>query len=166
MRAGIALGSNLGDRLGNLKAARERLSQAAGVHSPVLASAAYETEPIGCEPGAPRFLNAVLEIDYNGEPLALLRQLREIEAALGRPAAHLQNTSRTIDLDLLYFGETEISRNELQLPHPRMHERRFVLEPLGQIRPELVLPRRRETVAELLRRLPDAPPLVRIASEW
>jgi 2-amino-4-hydroxy-6-hydroxymethyldihydropteridine diphosphokinase len=69
-------------------------------------------------------------------------------------------------LDLLYFGNAQISDDRLQLPHPRMHERRFVLEPLRDIRPELVLPLQTETVAALLTHLPETPPLVRVASEW
>ena len=80
-----------------------------------------------------------------------------------------RNAPRTIDLDLLYFGDAmlSIAMLDLQLPHPRMHERRFVLEPLAEIRPDLVLPGQADSiVATLLRDLPDATPLVRIASEW
>ena len=107
-----------------------------------------------------------MEVGYTGEPEELLVQLRKIEAATGRPAAHEKNTSRTLDLDLLYFGDVTMMRPDLELPHPRMHERRFVLEPLCEIRPELVLPHQRASVADLLRRLPATPPLVRVASEW
>ena len=166
MRAGIALGSNLGDRLANLSSARHELTNLLETRPPVLASSIYETDPVGCERGAPAFLNAVIEIRYAGDADDLLKQLRRIEAALGRPVAHARNTSRTLDLDLLYFGDVTIERAELQLPHPRMHERRFVLEPLCDIRPELVLPQQTETVAALLARLPATPPLLRIHSEW
>ena len=140
MRAGVALGSNLGDRLGNLNSARRQISSLANVRPPIFASAAYETEPVACEPGAPKFLNAVMEIGYAGEPEELLRQLRAIESSLGRPPAHARNVSRTVDLDLLYFGEVQVAGADLELPHPRMHERRFVLEPLAEIRPDLMLP--------------------------
>jgi 2-amino-4-hydroxy-6-hydroxymethyldihydropteridine diphosphokinase len=166
MRAGIALGSNLGDRLGNLSMARRQISALPQVQPPVLASAAYETEPVACEPGAPKFLNAVMEIEYAGEPEELLRELRGIESALGRTAAAARNVSRTADLDLLYFGDVQVSGAELELPHPRMHGRRFVLEPLAEIRPELILPAQSVTVAELLHQIPDTEPLVRFASEW
>ena len=166
MRAGIALGSNLGDRLATLSAARVAITELADADQPMLASAAYETEPVGCEPDAPRFLNAVMEIGYAGNAPELLRELRRIEAELGRPPLHAKNRSRTLDLDLLYFGAIEINAAELQLPHPRMRERRFVLEPLREIRPDLVLPSQPADVATLLRQLPDTQPLLRFASEW
>ena len=165
-RAGIALGSNLGDRLATLSSARREIAHLRAIEQPVLASAVYETEPVGCEPGAPPFLNAVIEIGYAGDAHELLRELRRIEATLGRPAAHARNTSRTVDLDLLYFGDMTLADNELQLPHPRMHTRRFVLEPLSDISSELILPLHSKTVAELLADLPATPPLVRVASEW
>lgn len=166
MRAGIALGSNLGDRLGHLRAARERIAKVDRIEPPILASSVYETDAVGCEPGAPKFLNAVVEVGYDGDALTLLRKLRQIEADLGRSPAHARNTSRTIDLDLLYLGDTRISTAELQLPHPRMHERRFVLEPLADIRPDHVLPGQTEIVRRLLQQLGATEPLVRFASEW
>jgi 2-amino-4-hydroxy-6-hydroxymethyldihydropteridine diphosphokinase len=166
MRAGVALGSNLGDRLANLKAARERIVRLPGVGEPMLASSVYETEPVKCEAGAGKFLNAVIELQYDGDAAAQLRELRQIEATLGRPAEHARNISRTLDLDLLYFGDMTISQPELELPHPRMHERRFVLEPLAEIRPDLVLPGQTQNVAMLLAQLPDRSPLLRVASEW
>ena len=166
LRAGVALGSNLGDRMANLRAAREQISDLAPVQPPLLSSGLYETEPVGCEPGAGPFLNAVIEFGFSEEAEQLLESLRDIERALGRPPAHPRNTSRTLDLDLLYLGEARIQSPALQLPHPRLHERRFVLEPLADIRPDLVLPTHAETVSVLLQRLAETPPLVRIASEW
>jgi 2-amino-4-hydroxy-6-hydroxymethyldihydropteridine diphosphokinase len=166
MRAGIALGSNLGPRLLTLRKARAEIERLPKVEPPILASSIYETAPVGCELGAPSFLNAVIEIGYRGDADELLQWLRAIEAESGRPLAHAKNTSRTLDLDLLYFGDVTITRSELQLPHPRMHERRFVLEPLNEIRPDLVLPQQNETVANLLAQLPPTPPLLRDPSEW
>ncbi|MEO5721382.1 MAG: 2-amino-4-hydroxy-6-hydroxymethyldihydropteridine diphosphokinase [Chthoniobacterales bacterium] len=166
MRAGIALGSNLGDRLANLRAARARIEALPEVAGPLLASAIYETEPVDCEPDAGKFLNAVLEVGYAGDAMELLHHLRQIEASLGRPPRHERNASRTLDLDLLYFGELILSTPELELPHPRMQARRFVLEPLVEIRPELVLPAQKKNVTDLLAALPDASPLVRTAREW
>ncbi|MDQ6656026.1 MAG: 2-amino-4-hydroxy-6-hydroxymethyldihydropteridine diphosphokinase [Verrucomicrobiota bacterium] len=158
-RAGIALGSNLGDRLANLRAAREQITALSSLQLPIFSSAVYETEPIACEPHAPQFLNAVVEIGYAASARELLAALRQIEAALGRPAAHARNTSRTLDLDLLYFDDLRISEPELQLPHPRMHERLFVLQPLSDVRPDLV-------AVDRLRELAATQPLVRFASEW
>ena len=166
MRAGVAIGSNLGERLANLRNARKDVAALAGVLPPMRASAIYETEPVGCERGAAKFLNAAIEFGYAGEAGNLLRALAAIEKLLGRSASHERNVSRTIDLDLLYFGELEIETAELQLPHPRLTEREFVLRPLADIRPELVLPKQTEPVGVLLLRLPDAGAVVRVAAEW
>jgi 2-amino-4-hydroxy-6-hydroxymethyldihydropteridine diphosphokinase len=130
------------------------------------ASAIYETEPIGCERGAAKFLNAAIEFGYTGEAGDLLCALAAIERMLGRSASHARNVSRTLDLDLLYFGELEVETAELQLPHPRLTEREFVLRPLADIRPDLVLPKQTESVAALLLQLSDAGTVVRVALEW
>src|SRR6185437_9004384 len=97
MRVGIALGSNLGDRLENLRAAREAVTHLAGDRS-LLSSAVYETEPVGCEPGAGKFLNAVVELEYDDDPQRLFEQLIQIEEGLGRKRDHPRNVSRTIDI--------------------------------------------------------------------
>ena len=166
MRAGVALGSNLGDPLENLREARQSIAQIPGVTSPILASAIYETDPVDCEPGAPSFLNAVLEFGFDGDPVDLLPQLRKIEIAMGRPIDHVRNSSRKIDIDLLYGGETRIDRGQLQLPHPRMEKRRFVLEPLAEIRPGLTLPGQTKNIRELLAALDSAEKVVRLTSDW
>ncbi len=166
MRTGVALGANLGDRLGAMHAARERIRQLPSVRSPVFSSAVYETEPVDCEPGAKSFLNAVVEFGFAGDPHELLHELRAIEAALGRSAAHERNTSRTIDLDLLYFGDQRSNEESLRLPHPRLTARRFVLQPLADVRPELILLGQNETVQALLGHLPVAPAVVRFPQQW
>jgi 2-amino-4-hydroxy-6-hydroxymethyldihydropteridine diphosphokinase len=166
MRTGVALGSNLADRLANLRMARKAIISLPGVAPPVLSSAIYETDPIGCEPGAKKFLNAVLEFDYEGDPVNLLKKLTEIEGALGRPRHRARNVSRQIDIDLLYLGEMKIDTPEVQLPHPRMHSRRFVLQPLANIRPDLVLPRQTKTVRELLAQHDDSSKVVRLTNDW
>jgi 2-amino-4-hydroxy-6-hydroxymethyldihydropteridine diphosphokinase len=166
MRTGVALGSNLGNRLANLRTMRKAILQLPGVTPPILASAIYETEPIDCEPDAGKFLNAVLEFDYEGNPLELLKRLGELEQALGRLPDRPRNVSREIDVDLLYFGATKIDKKELQLPHPRMHLRRFVLQPLADIRPDLVLPNQTKTVRKLLAQLDESGRVVRHSSGW
>ncbi|HEX7517130.1 MAG TPA: 2-amino-4-hydroxy-6-hydroxymethyldihydropteridine diphosphokinase [Chthoniobacterales bacterium] len=166
MRAGVALGSNLGDRLANLRNARNDIAALSGVRPSMRASAIYETEPVGCERGAAKFLNAALEFEYAGEAQDLLRELAVIEKLLGRPPTHALNVSRTIDLDLLYFGDLEIENAELQLPHPRLTEREFVLRPLADIRPDLVLPKQTESVRALLLRRTNAGAVVRVVGEW
>ena len=166
MRAGVALGSNLGDRLANLRRARKEIAALNGVHPPIVSSAVYETEPIGCETGAGKFLNAAVEFGYAGEPEDLLEELGGIEEKLGRPAGHPQNISRTIDLDLLYCGDLEITTDELQLPHPRMIEREFVLRPLSDIVPDLIVPKQTESIRESLVRMPETGTVVCFAAEW
>lgn len=166
MRAGVAIGSNLGEKLANLRNARKDIAALTGVLPPLRSSALYETDPVGCEKGAATFLNAAIEFGYAGEAQDLLHALAAIEKLLGRSAAHARNVSRTIDLDLLYFGELEVESAELQLPHPRITEREFVLRPLADIRPDLVLPRQTEPVSALLLQLTSAETVVRIAAEW
>ena len=166
MRTAIALGSNLGDRLENLRAARQRTGDLADVQPPILSSATYETEPIGCEPGAANFLNAVVEFDYEGDPMQLLEQLVRIEESLGRKRDHPKNVSRTIDIDLLYCGDRQIDNEGLRLPHPRTHLRRFVLQPLADIRPDLILPKQTKSVAELLAELEQSDDVVRFRDDW
>ena len=166
MRAGIALGANLGDRLLCLTTARTRIFALPDVSPPLLSSALYETEPIECEPGAEKFLNAVVEIGYAGSSRQLLEELKKIESALGRPPAHERNRSRTIDLDLLYHGSGTLNEPQLRLPHPRWHWRGFVLHPLAEIQPDLILPEQTKTVWELAEELAPAPGVVRAARQW
>ncbi len=140
MRAGIAFGSNLGDRLATLRRARACLLASALLAPPVIASRVYLTSPVDCPPGSEPFLNAVIEAELTGTPAALLRDLRACEEGLGRPARVKRNAPRVIDLDLLYAGDFRVETEDLVLPHPRIAERRFVLAPLAEIRPGLILP--------------------------
>jgi 2-amino-4-hydroxy-6-hydroxymethyldihydropteridine diphosphokinase len=163
-RAGIALGSNLGDRMRNLRAALDALRQIASPGEPVLTAPVYQTEPRFCPPGSPDFLNTVVEIGFDGGPLELLALTRGIEKQLGRTRGAERNTPRTIDIDLLYLGDEILIGGELTLPHPRIGERRFVLQPLADIRPDLVLPGQTKAVAEILAGLQaDESQLVRMS---
>lgn len=155
MRAGIALGSNLGDRLAHLRAGWSAIQRLPGVGLPALCSPIYETEPVACEADSGAYLNAVVEIGWPSSPEALLSHLQHIELAQGRPAARAKNLSRTLDLDLLYVGEEVRATSQLLLPHPRITARRFVLTPLAEIRPHLRLPGQPMTVARLLETLHD-----------
>jgi len=166
MRTAVALGSNLGDRLGNLCAARKAILALSTVKPPILSSAIYETEPVDCEPGAEKFLNAVVEFDYQGDPATLLEQLIRIEEALGRKRDHPKNVSRPIDIDLLYCGDCSSEGERLQLPHPRLHLRKFVLQPLADIHPDLILPGQRKTARQLLTEFEIPPDLVRSKYNW
>ena len=166
MKAGIALGSNLGDRAEHIDAAtRFIFSLHTGPDAP-LRSAVYETEPVDCAPGTAAFFNAVMEIESPLEPAALLARLREFENQQGRASERANNSPRVIDLDLLYLGDTRLESPELTLPHPRMTTRRFVLQPLADIRPDLVLPGQTLTVAQLLAALREKPAARLAAYEW
>ena len=166
MRTGVALGSNIGDRLNNLRLARKAIFELPGVAEPFSSSFVYETHPVGCEAGAAKFLNAVFEFEYRGDLAVLLEELIRIEESLGRKRDHARNISRRIDLDLLYSGEAIVDTDELQVPHPRLNTREFVLRPLADIRPDLVLPKQTKTVAELLAELPESDKVVRLKDVW
>lgn len=160
-RVGIALGSNLGDRLANLKSAAGLLREIATPGAPFLEAPIYQTEPLACPPDSPLFYNSVVEIDFQGSPCDLLELTQSIERKLGRTAVPVRNAPRIVDVDLLYFGDEILQSSELELPHPRIAERLFVLQPLAQIRPGLILPGQSRTILELLQSLAvDEAPLV------
>jgi 2-amino-4-hydroxy-6-hydroxymethyldihydropteridine diphosphokinase len=166
MRTAVALGSNLGDRLENLRAARSAILRLSNAKPPIVFSPLYETEPVDCEPGAEKFLNAVVEFDYEGDPTRLLDELIRAEEALGRRRDHPKNVSRTIDIDLLYCGDRKIEDDRLQLPHPRLRLRKFVLQPLADIRPGLVLPGQAKTVRQLLEELKESSAVFGFMDNW
>jgi 2-amino-4-hydroxy-6-hydroxymethyldihydropteridine diphosphokinase len=166
MRTGVALGSNLGDRLENLRAARRQIIELADVRPPVLSAGIYETEPVDCEPGASKFLNTVIEFDFEGDPVQLLEQLVRIEESLGRKRDHPKNVSRKVDIDLLYRGDQQIDNERLQLPHPRMHLRKFVLQPLADIRPELIVPNQTIVIGQLLAQRKESGEMIRLTDDW
>lgn len=150
MNFGIALGSNLGDRTENMRRGIELLmARVPGIRLNASAQV-YETEPVDCAPGTQAFLNTVIEVSADCAPHELHSHLKAIEQALGRPEQRARNSPRTLDLDLLYADDAVSDDPVLTLPHPLMHLRRFVLEPLADIRPELVLPGQKVSVAELL----------------
>ncbi len=136
------------------------------IAGPVNASRVYETEPIDTESGAGAFLNAVLEIEFTGEPEELLGSLQAIEAKLGRPKRHPRNASRTIDLDILYIGDRVLTGDHIAIPHPRLHQRRFVLAPLADICPRAILPGQTKSIADLLADLSDPAKVDVFADQW
>lgn len=157
---GIALGSNLGNRIDNLRQAVAALRVLLHGGGPFLTAPVYQTNPVNCPDGSPAFLNTVVEISSEADPLALLKHTRAIERSLGRTPGGVRNAPRTIDLDILYVGDLIVDEAELRIPHPRLAERRFVLQPLADIRPNLILPGLGETIAALLGRCApeDEPP--------
>lgn len=165
-RVGIALGSNLGNRLRHLQEARDLLKNVA-VPGSLIQAPVFQTEPVDCPDDSPDFYNTVVEIGYTGSPHDLLDATQAIEFRLGRTAVPERNAPRVIDVDILYFGEERIEGEILDLPHPRLTSRRFVLQPLAEIRPELVLPGDQVSIAEHLRHLDsNEPPLVTVQAVW
>ena len=146
----IGLGSNLGDRMTTLRMAIQRLETLGRITG---VSSLYETEPVGYLE-QPSFLNAVVALDTAQAPADLLGALLGIERDLGRMRS-FPNAPRTLDLDLLVVDNEVLDTPELTLPHPRLHERAFVLVPLAEIAPELVHPGSGKTMQELLDMLPD-----------
>jgi 2-amino-4-hydroxy-6-hydroxymethyldihydropteridine diphosphokinase len=135
-RAYLALGSNLGNRLGHLRAAVRLLEETDGIDV-VRSSRIYETDPVG--PPQPAYLNAVIEVETSRSPRELLEACRDVEDALGRVRTERWGP-RTIDVDVLTFDEQTVDEPDLQVPHPRMHERWFVLVPLGELDDDPTLP--------------------------
>lgn len=147
----LALGSNVGNREENLREAERRLRQL-GI-TVKQASSIYETAPVDYL-DQPWFLNSVLEAETGLPPHELLRRMREIESAMGSKKPFAKGP-RLIDLDILLYGHDTISTPDLQVPHPRMLERRFVLVPLAEVAPNYRHPSWQDAVAELLQKTPD-----------
>ncbi len=150
-RAFIALGSNCGDRTFFLTQAVERIK--AFPSTKIMHSSQWvETVPFGV-PNQEMFLNGAIEIETELPPAVLFKHLQQIEKELGRPAAHSSSEPRVIDLDLLFYDDQVIDLPDLRVPHPKLHERPFVLFPLAEIAPSLSHPQFNKTISELLNAL-------------
>jgi|SRR5271169_2116697 len=161
MRAYLSLGSNLGDRVSNIRRAIEFLRKAGCEVRRV--SSLYRTEPVDFR-DQPWFVNCVVEINTGLSPRALLRCGLAYESLIGRRRT-LPKGPRPIDIDILLYGNLIVRQAALQIPHPRLAERRFVLIPLKEIAPKLRHPETNKTVAEMLRQTADASKVIKLKKE-
>ncbi|HUC84701.1 MAG TPA: 2-amino-4-hydroxy-6-hydroxymethyldihydropteridine diphosphokinase [Candidatus Acidoferrales bacterium] len=162
MIAFIALGSNLGDSAEILRGAMDRLQEFAD--ESISKSSLWQSTPVDCPPGSPTFVNAVVGLIPRKEetPESLLKELQQLEKSFGRVPKKVLNEPRPLDLDLIAFGGEIRNGPELTLPHPRAHVRRFVLQPLAEIAPDLVLPGQTKSVSQLLVELRAGEPVARL----
>ncbi|MBI1977153.1 MAG: 2-amino-4-hydroxy-6-hydroxymethyldihydropteridine diphosphokinase [Candidatus Omnitrophica bacterium] len=151
----IGVGSNLGDRNVWIKRAKDLLSQKKGIRF-LRTAPVYETDPVGGPPQG-RFLNTVWEIETDLSAREILVVLLDLEASLGRKRTR-KNEPRVIDLDLLFYGDQVIQEPDLTIPHPRLHERWFVLKPLWDLRADWIHPVFKKSICELLDRIHETHP--------
>ena len=157
----VALGSNLGDSRLSIGQAMERLQTFSD--RPLLRSSLWQTTPVDCPPGSPIFINAAAGLVARADetPETMLAKLKAVEREFGRPPKTILSQPRPLDLDLIAFGKQRRDTPELILPHPRAHQRRFVLQPMAEIAPDFVIPGQSETIAVLLIRLVTPETVVR-----
>ncbi|HTL48530.1 MAG TPA: 2-amino-4-hydroxy-6-hydroxymethyldihydropteridine diphosphokinase [Verrucomicrobiae bacterium] len=155
-RVFIGVGSNLGDRFDNVAKARRLLAASEGIKL-VRISPNFETDPVDVPGEQPKFVNAAWEIETELPPKSLLSVLKGIENKLGRERPY-PNAPRTIDLDILFYGEQAVEEDSLLIPHPRLHERFFVLKPMSVLAPKWMHPKLGQTMEKLLEALLEARP--------
>ena len=153
-RCVFSLGSNLGDRLAVLESACDYL---ADIFGGLRLSQVYETDPVGCPEGSPAYLNACVEVETDMPAEEILALCMRIEQELGRTRSGEYGEARTCDIDLICCGSETIHSTTLTLPHPRAHQREFVLRPLCDLDPQRILPGQAQTAAQLLEQLPAGP---------
>lgn len=167
MEFGLSLGSNMGDRLGALsKGVRQIMNLTNPAH--IVRAPVYETEPVGVSREYRRllFLNTIVIVDSSLSARDWLAVIEQIETEMGRKRSEERNAPRPIDIDIIYAGRQSLSGENLVIPHPRWFERRFVVRPLSDLRPELILPGQERSVAEILASLPPEEDVCLYKTEW
>ena len=167
MEIGLSLGSNLGNRLSNIQTARDHINAIANVRlsaqSPV-----YQTEPVGVsEPHKEKkFLNVFLILETECTVTDIFEETSAIEDSMGRKRTDNRFDPRIIDIDIIFAGSTVTKTNTLTVPHSQWRKRRFVLQPLRDLRPNLILPEETQTVSDILAKLPNTPIAELFSTEW
>lgn len=149
MKIALSLGGNLGNPKESFWEAVSKLKES-GL-SNINTSSIYTTKPIGCAPGTPDFLNAVITGSWTGTPSSLFNQCKLIEVSLGRPSDHPRWSSRTIDLDIIFYGQEIMTTPDLTIPHKEAYNRLFVLIPLAEIAGDWLFPGKQVTVSQVLK---------------
>lgn len=167
MEVGLSLGSNLGDRLAQMQSAKRMIISSGNV-SFIAQSHVYETEPVGVPPidRDMYFLNAALIVKTTLSMRELLKVFKRIERSLGRVPSLKPNTRRPIDIDIIYAGNLRVDDGDVVVPHPRWFKRRFVVQPMCDVRPELIVPGQTATVAQIYHNLGDKHRVLMHATDW
>lgn len=160
----LGLGSNLGNRLAFMRGGRDALLEEPGI-SLVRASGVYETRAVGGPPDNPPFFNAILEITTTLSPAELLAACLAVEDTFGRTRPE-RWAPRTLDIDILFYADQCVDAPDLVIPHPRLHERSFVLAPLAEIAPELQHPVLQRSIVDLVAALPEAATMKPLREAW
>jgi 2-amino-4-hydroxy-6-hydroxymethyldihydropteridine diphosphokinase len=160
----LGVGSNLGNRLAFMRGGRDFLCAKAGIELEG-ASAVYETEPQGGPADSPLFLNAVLAVRTSLSPRELLEACRAVEDEFGRVRSGTC-MPRTLDIDILLYDDRIVDEEDLQIPHPRLHERLFVMIPLYEIAPDCLHPQLHETIGDLIRQFDGGKAVELLRSTW
>ena len=167
MEAALSLGSNLGDRLSHLRAARDLIGEHPSI-SLLQQSSLFETEPVDVDRAheSLTFMNVVIMVTTDLPPLEVLDALKTIEASVGRTPGVETNAPREVDVDIIYMDQLEFEDERLSIPHPRWSKRRFVVEPLAELRGDVIIEPNRPCVSDVLADLPAKPQVRRVAEIW
>jgi 2-amino-4-hydroxy-6-hydroxymethyldihydropteridine diphosphokinase len=167
MKTVLSIGSNLGDRLNNLKQVRDRICSLPNIKL-LSQSSVYESDPVEVidEYGNMLFLNAILIVDCDNNPEKLLKCFKNIEKEMGRTKSGELNEPRPADIDIIFMEKNQVNTPTLTIPHPRWSERLFVVRPLAELLPDFTAPGESRTIREVLLSLPKSPKVLPLQETW